>query len=142
MSLVLALMAVLVLGWAAVSDVRSLTIPNSLVIALAALALVNALIAGSLDALGWVGCLGCLIIGIILWKAKIIGAGDVKLAAAALLWLPGQVIDFLFLTAILGGLVSLVYLVKGRIVKKKAKQIPYGLPLSIATVALMALARF
>ena len=83
----------------AVSDLRSFKIPNPLVLAVALAALANCFAAGGLQALGWEGALAALIIGAIFWKLGLVGAGDVKFAVAALLWLPGQASDFIVLPA-------------------------------------------
>jgi prepilin peptidase CpaA len=136
--LVLAILASLVLAAAAYRDARTLTIPNILSAILAALALANALAAGSWLALGWAGALGALAVGFLLWKIGLMGAGDVKLAAASLLWLPGRVNEFLFLVAALGGLLALAYLTAGWVKKKKFEKIPYGLPIALASIAILA----
>lgn len=137
LSLILVILACLVLIFAAARDVRSLTIPNYLVVILTLLSLINAITIGSWSSLGWIGALICLAIGFLLWKLGLMGAGDVKLASACLLWLPGMVSDFLILTAILGGLLSLGYLIVGYFRKKKFDKIPYGLPLALATIAIL-----
>jgi prepilin peptidase CpaA len=122
---------------AAINDLRSLRIPNYLVGILATLAIINALWVGSWNALGWIGALGALIVGLVLWKMGSMGAGDVKLASACLLWLPGRVIEFLFLMAIFGGVLAIVYIVAGRVKKKKFDQIPYGVPLAVAALFIL-----
>ncbi|MDR0549870.1 MAG: prepilin peptidase [Deltaproteobacteria bacterium] len=137
MELILVILAGLVLVVAAYTDVRSLTIPNYLIGILVVLALIHALVLGRLDALGWIGAVAVLLVGLLLWRLGLMGAGDVKLASAALLWLPGMAIDFLILTAILGGLLSLGYLIAGLLKKKKFDKIPYGLPLALATIAIL-----
>jgi prepilin peptidase CpaA len=137
LKLILVILAALVLIAAAYRDARSLTIPNYLVGILTALALVNALIMGSWSALGWLGALGVLAVGFLMWKAGLMGAGDVKLAAASLLWLPGQVSEFLFLVAVLGGLLALGYLLAGWLKKKKFEKIPFGVPLALSTIAIL-----
>jgi prepilin peptidase CpaA len=137
LELILVILAGLVLVVAAYTDVRSLTIPNYLIGILVVLALIHALVLGRLDALGWIGAVAVLLVGLLLWRLGLMGAGDVKLASAALLWLPGMAIDFLILTAILGGLLSLGYLIAGLLKKKKFDKIPYGLPLALATIAIL-----
>jgi prepilin peptidase CpaA len=136
-TVILTVMAALILIWAAVSDVRRLIIANPLPLAVACLAIINALVSWSISGLGWPGTVAALVMGFIFWKVNFIGAGDVKLASAALLWLPGQIMDFLLLTAVLGGLTALVYVIRGQMTKKKAKSIPYGPSLALAAISLM-----
>jgi prepilin peptidase CpaA len=123
----------------AVYDLKSFKIPNFIIVALVALALANALLVGNLKALGWLGALIVLVVGSCLWAAKLIGAGDVKFAAAILLSFPGQASEFLILTSLLGAVTALVFLAKSKLKKVKADKIPYGVPMALTGVILLAL---
>jgi len=103
------------LAWAAVSDLRARRIPNTLVLTLAVLGLVYMLLSRqSPSALaGWSGGL---VVGFALWiplhVLGMLGAGDVKLFAAAAAWLgPMGAVRGALLCAIVGGLLSLIFMV-------------------------------
>jgi prepilin peptidase CpaA len=103
------------LGAACVSDVRHRRIPNRLVLALLVLGLAGALLAGGLPGLG--RSLLSAAVGLALWLPFHIfgpmGAGDVKLFAAAGAWLaPLQTVDAAFLAAFAGGALSLLWLLR------------------------------
>jgi prepilin peptidase CpaA len=138
LQLALAAVAAAVLIAGAVWDLKSLRIPNLLVLALILTALANGAAAGSLRSVGWVGALIALIAGVLLWKARLVGGGDVKFVAAAMLWLPGQASDFIVLTGALGLVTALIFLVRAKMVRKGLK-IPYGPPVAAAAITLMAL---
>lgn len=103
------------LAVACLTDLRDRRIPNALVVALGTVGVGGA-------ALGWApglsvgGALAGLSLGLLLWLpfhlAGMLGAGDVKLFAAAAAWLgPRAAIDAALLTALLGGgLAALVLL--------------------------------
>lgn len=94
-------------------------------------------------------CAGVLAVGLALFRADLVGAGDAKLAAAVVPWLdPGQVVIFLLLCGLLGaGLVGLA-LSRARLAAPFAavSGLPYGVALAGAALllfpfsALMALA--
>ena len=103
----------LFLGAAAVSDLRSRTIPNLLTGGMAVTGLVlcvtgrgvvrsgPALLAGSV----------ALVIGVLLQLARVVGGGDVKLFAALAIWLgPSGSIDAALATAIAGGVLGVFFL--------------------------------
>lgn len=97
------------LVWAAWSDLRDYTIPNSLCIAVAALFPAH-IIASS----GYASVPGALAaaaavfaVGFALFAFRIAGGGDVKLMTAAALWAgPTEIFEFLFVTALGGGLLA------------------------------------
>ena len=103
------------LGIASVTDVRSRRIPNKLVVWLALLGVVFGVI--SLPAsVGVMRALVSCVLGFALWSPfyalGMLGAGDVKLFAAASCWLaPSQVFAAALLSAFAGGILSLVGLV-------------------------------
>jgi prepilin peptidase CpaA len=123
---------------AGLMDVRTRRIPNCLVIALAVLACLSAALESGLRSLGWPWALIILGAGILAWKAGIIGAGDVKLAAACLLWFPLEPSAFLMLAALLGGLLALAILVKGLFTGQRPKTVPYGVALGLAGAILLS----
>ena len=146
----------LALAYAVVSDSRHLTIPNWTCIVIATAFLPAALISG----LGPLAItvhygtgLGVVLAGIILFAKGIIGGGDLKLLAAASIWTGwAGVLAFLFLVAVLGGVLALVILaahrLKGRfgVLAKvkwigegaaKSQPIPYGIAIGVAALALL-----
>ncbi len=108
---ILALVYPACLVWAAVSDIRSMTISNRLTGLLAVAFLPVALAChmtmaqfGLHIALGFAG----LVFGIILFAFRLMGGGDAKLIAAASLWLGVHgCVDMLLYTAIAGGALTL-----------------------------------
>ena len=105
------------LAIAAITDVKARRIPNRLVVVIAAAGLLYTLLqAPTLGAVGRSILAGSL--GFALWipfyALRMIGAGDVKLFAAAGLWLtPLQVVQAAVLAAIIGGVLSLIGMVAG-----------------------------
>ena len=108
---------VALLAAAAVTDVKARRIPNRLVVVIAAAGLLYTLLqAPTLGAVGRSLLAG--LIGFALWipfyALRMIGAGDVKLFAAAGLWLvPLQVVQAAVLAAVIGGVLSLIGMVSG-----------------------------
>lgn len=102
---------------AAVGDVKRLTIPNTLTLGLALGAPawhLGAATGALLPALAGGGAL--LFAGFALFVAGWIGGGDVKLAAATMLWLaPAEQAAFLIGTALAGGLLAAALLALYRI---------------------------
>ena len=104
---VLAMAALLV--WAAVTDIRTMRIPNRIVIAIVALyplwllthpAPIDGLWAVTMAA-------GVLLAGFAAFSAGLIGGGDAKLLAAVSLWAgPAHVVGMLTVTALLGGVLA------------------------------------
>jgi prepilin peptidase CpaA len=116
---------------ASVSDLRSRRIPNRLVMVLGLLGTVYSVLAVGFP-LGATRVLLSCVIGFALWipfyAFRMLGAGDVKLFAAASCWLaPSQVFSAALLSAFAGGLLSLVGLV-----------IAHGLELTTFRIAHMA----
>ena len=101
------------LAWAAVSDVASRRIPNSLPIVVAASFLVAGFASPErVDLFGglWVAA-AILVVGFIGFAFGKVGGGDVKLMAAVGLWAgPAAAFDFLILTGLAGGALALLYL--------------------------------
>lgn len=99
------------LVWAAISDIRSMTIPNRLTLGLSVAFLPVALLChlsftqfGLHVGLGLAG----LAFGVILFAFKLMGGGDAKLIAATCLWLGMHgTIAMLIYTALAGGVLTL-----------------------------------
>lgn len=90
----------------AVSDVKSLIIPNRYCLGIALLFPAYGLASGT--SVDWLGSLlvgsALLAVGFFLFCKKVTGGGDVKFAAAASLWAgPELVLPFLLYTAVAGG---------------------------------------
>jgi prepilin peptidase CpaA len=117
-----------VMAVAAFEDFRRLVIPNLLPILLCVVWPVYFAAAPSLvGALAAIGCaIAVFLAGAVLFAFGKLGAGDVKLLAAAALWAGPNVAMLLLLTAVLGGALALLWL------------IPFGRQLITATRALLA----
>lgn len=99
------------LVWAAVSDIRSMTIPNRLTLALA-VAFVPVALMLSLSPAQWGVHLGLglagLVVGMVMFALRFMGGGDAKLIAAVALWLGLQgFFAMLIYTALAGGALTL-----------------------------------
>jgi prepilin peptidase CpaA len=107
------------LALAAVWDARARRIPNALTVALA--------LAGLAFAVGRVGMAGAgpgtaalaLLTGLLVWlpfyALRMLGAGDVKLFAAAAAWLtPMATLEAALYTALFGGVLGIVWMVRTR----------------------------
>ncbi len=103
---------------AAISDARTLTIPNRYCLAMAILFPAYVLTAS--HAVDWVGAAaigsGLLAAGFLLFAGEVLGGGDAKLVAAVGLWAgPGLILDFLIITGIVGGTMALVLWLRHRL---------------------------
>ena len=100
---------------AAFEDLRRLTIPNAVVMALCALWPVYFAAAPSSTIAGGLGAAACaaavFVAGALLFSRGLVGGGDVKLLTAATLWAgSGMTPALLSLTALLGGALALLRL--------------------------------
>ncbi|CAK0747477.1 prepilin peptidase CpaA [Azospirillaceae bacterium] len=132
--LALETMAELLLIMAAVHDLRRFLISNKICLALAILFIPYALLAWPATTSGWhiLTGLAVLVGGVGLFAAGWIGGGDVKLLAAATLWLgPEHLSELLLLTASVGGIVALATLAATR---NPRAPIPYGVAISAAAL--------
>ena len=140
--------------YAACTDVASLTIPNWISIAMAALFAPAALATGMpLSEIGmhFLFGLGMLAVGFFLFQANIIGGGDAKLLAAASVWTGFPAfMPFMFWTALAGGVLAVLLLAARRVFKQAEANPPFvnrllkhqgGVPYGVAimTGGLMAL---
>lgn len=135
---------------AAVTDLFTMTVPNRLVLGLAALFFFVALLAG----LGFhdIGlhaglALVALALGFVLFSLGLVGGGDAKLFAATCLWLgPEAIVPYAIYAALIGGGLGLFLLFwrglplpamlasQGWLVRLHSPQegVPYGIALSAA----------
>ncbi len=111
------------LGAAAFSDIRKLTIPNSYCLGIALCYPFFALApAQPVDWLGGLMVGGSLLaVGFILFTTGKVGGGDAKLLAAASLWAgPSLLVDFILITALTGGGMALLLYVRHRWLRSPA----------------------
>lgn len=108
----------LLLGAICVSDVRTRRVPNALVASLA----VTGIVASTLRQPGFAG-LAAAVLGMMtglalwlpFWLLRMLGAGDVKLFAAASAWLgPWAALEGSLLTAIYGGVAAILVMLVQR----------------------------
>lgn len=108
----------LLLGAVCVSDVKSRRVPNGLVASLALLGILASTLRQP-----WFDGLAAALLGIgtglalwlPFWLLHMLGAGDVKLFAAASAWLgPSLAVEGALLTALYGGLVALAFMLVRR----------------------------
>ena len=102
--------------WAALSDGRTLTIPNRLCLAVALLYLARLPVVGPTEwAFGVLIGIAGLTIGFLAFGQGLIGGGDAKLAAAVLPWAgTADAGLFLIVTALAGGILALFILARNR----------------------------
>jgi prepilin peptidase CpaA len=106
---------VLALAIASATDIRSRRISNRLVLTLGLLGLVYSVLSVSFS-VGLARALVSGLLGFLLWipfyALRMLGAGDVKLFAAASFWLaPSQVLSAALVSAFAGGVLSVIGLV-------------------------------
>jgi prepilin peptidase CpaA len=117
------LVGVAVFVLAACADVRSRRIPNGLVGAVAALAIVRLALAGDASAASYTFAAAALVFaaGFILYWRGLIGGGDVKLTAAAVLLVGHHAVsEFLLSMSLCGLVVTLTVVVAGRLTPRLA----------------------
>lgn len=117
-------------------DVKRREIPNDVPV----LVVVSAVIGATLQTrdvsgvfmLAWLPALCFLIVGFVLTILNVWGAGDAKFLAALSLFCPSYWIDLIGLTALAGGVLAAIYLVKNRYTKQKTSTLPYGVAIASA----------
>jgi prepilin peptidase CpaA len=139
-----------ILGFAMVSDVESLRIPNRLCAALILLYPAHLLSAGA--PVDWPAALlvaaAVFLVGLLPFSRGWMGGGDVKLMAAVALWMgPEAVLPFLMVMVILGGIIAALMLSRFRLPVARAaevigfdevgevllgRSIPYGVAIALA----------
>lgn len=105
---------------AALSDLRSLSIPNRFSLGIALL--YPAFVLASGGTVDWLGGLmaggGLLLAGFLLFAFGAFGGGDAKLLAAGGLWAgPELLLSYLFMTALAGGVMALAMWLRQRLAK-------------------------
>ena len=121
--------------WAAVSDALRYRIPNACILVLLGIAAAHAATQGSFAVLGIKEALAVFLPGCLLFYGKALGGGDVKLATACMLLLPGRLWSFLIVMSVLGGLLAVAYLVRRLCTRRTSRYLPYGV--AIAGAALL-----
>lgn len=129
-SLCLSISSILCLGLilaAALHDIATRTIPDGLVLALAAAGLASAILNG--HALGApLAAGGLFVVSAFCWRRGWMGGGDVKLLGAAALGMPPtSVLAFAAAVAFAGGVLAVLYLIARRLVPAPASLRPVGL---------------
>ena len=118
----------LVVG-AAVSDVRRYLIPNWIPAAIALLWCLWALVVPGDPVTSLLIGLGVFAAGTVLFMFRALGGGDVKLLAAVSLWAGfPEILTLIFQIAVAGGLLSLLWIVAGKV---RVALAYYGVPVSI-----------
>ena len=150
-SIVLASFSALMV-YAAYSDLTSYKLPNFIsLILMAGFAVVMMVLQPPLSAVGWHVGVGAILfaVGFALFAAGLFGGGDVKVIAALGLWLgPMNVLSFLTLMTIFGGVLAVALLVFRKIkipqtwlensaiagLHSKEEGIPYGVAIALAAL--------
>lgn len=152
MSPILSFAAISIFVAAAVTDLRSRTIPNALVLALAALGLARMALAaaetGAMPSGDLMVAVAVFAAGALAFHLGALGGGDVKLMAAGALWTGAGLADeFLMITLLAGGVLALIYLARGSLARfgtgeRRAMTLPYGIAIAaggvLATRTMMA----
>ena len=133
----------IILVIAAVVDVRTFTISNRLNLCVAVLAPVywwsvslplwpDAAVQLGAAAIVFIVLAGAFYLGMM-------GGGDVKLASALALWFsPPEILKFLVVMSIAGGVLTLVILVAHRLRSKQGRpQIPYGVAIAFGALVIL-----
>lgn len=146
MALLLSCGAIALFLTAALTDIRSRTIPNALVIALAVLGVVRigvALAAGSGPApaaMDLLAALAVFALGALAFGGGMLGGGDAKLLASGTLWLGSAgVAPYLIGTALAGGALAILY-VAWHLISRPASRpgLPYAVAIAVGGVAATA----
>lgn len=126
------------LAYAAFGDIRSRTIPNWLVLVVAACAPAMWWASGMSVwpdmALQFAIAAGFLVLFAAFFALNVMGGGDVKLIAALALWFPfGPFLQVLMIMSILGGLITIAMWAREKARKSgKIIEVPYGVAISLA----------
>ncbi len=139
------------LVWAALSDGRTLTIPNRLCLAVAILYLGRLPIIGTAAWLEGIAVgTAILAFGFLAFSRGWLGGGDAKLLAAVGLWAgPGHVLAMLTITALAGGVLTALVLARRytpfllspglRATEHGAPAVPYGIAIAAGGIWLAAI---
>ena len=141
-SFLLGLLALMLVA-AAIWDIRTRTIPNSLNAAMAILVIPYWI---ATDLGFWPGAalhIGVALIIFLLFALVFflggMGGGDVKMAAALSLWLaPGAALEMLVIMSLAGGVLTLLMLIPHRLARKDSRlEVPYGVAIAFAGLYLL-----
>ncbi|MDP8994336.1 MAG: prepilin peptidase [Pseudomonadota bacterium] len=140
------LIAILAAGLlaAALVDLRTRTIPNALTLAVALLAIPFWWAAGLAlwpeVALRVAVAAAVFALFTLFFLLRMMGGGDVKLAAAVALWLPAQaVLIMLVVMSIAGGVLTLAMLIRHRLARRETPlEIPYGVAIAFGGLWLIS----
>jgi prepilin peptidase CpaA len=102
------------LCYGCISDIKSLKIPNAVSVIVLALFILNYLLFGAADILTKHVIVACsaLLLGFGIFAAGLMGAGDIKLISALMLWAgPQNGFDFLIIMTFAGGLFASLLLI-------------------------------
>jgi len=143
---ILTLAAIGVFAAAAVVDGRSRRIPNPLSLGLALIGLVRiaaGLAAGAgfgAAALDLAAAAAVFLAGAVAFRFRLLGGGDVKLIAAAALWLGAAALGpFLLATAVAGGALAIGFLLTRNLRREGlAAGLPYGIAIAVGGILVSA----
>lgn len=128
----------LLLVIAAIGDIRTRTIPNWLNLVIALMAPVLWYFSGLEPWPGMALQVGIALVCFVLFTGafalNMMGGGDVKLIGALALWLPlGQLVPFLLVMSIIGGVITLAMWAREKIRKSgSVLEVPYGVAIALA----------
>jgi len=158
--LLVATLFVALVAFAAYTDATSFRIPNRITAGLAAL--YPAWVVSSPMPVDWIAALavagGVFAVGFVLFAARVVGGGDVKMLAAAALWAgPGMILNFLLVAAIAGGVLAAVMATGARFSVARVCEmcgaaplrdavlgnaVPYGVAIALGAIVCIAPALF
>ena len=116
-------------------DIRYRRIPNRLIAVVLLISLLITLNQYGTSQLLQGLCSSLIVLGVslLLFKFNIMAAGDGKLASAlAITLMPSQLLLPLYLTAMIGGVLAIIYLVKDYVINRNRKKQHRGLPYGVA----------
>ena len=119
--------------WTMYSDIRYRVIPNTLIVCVLITVIIFCIQSASLNQCLY--SIPVLIIGLVLWRLGVVGAGDVKLLVA---FIPAvdpifHVFTFLII-AFSGGIVAVITFLYAKLIKKKKYSditVPYGVSIAL-----------
>ena len=136
--------AVTLFAAASFADLRWRRIPNALVLAVSAVALVRIGLKFDPIAVGFDVAAATLLFLLLMvaWARNLLGAGDVKLAAAAALLVGHEaVLGFLLLTTLFGGALALLALADAWMARSMGRSTGFGIPTGPVGVPDLEMAR-
>ena len=129
--------------WAAVSDILSRKIANINCLTIAVLGMAFAATSGSHFISHFLTAFVVLTLGFLAYAKSWFGGGDAKLLAACALWVgPAGIAEFLFYTALTGGVMAILWLFEGtvryamvrggmNVQLSITRELPYGLAIAV-----------